>query len=69
MLNITFGAVAAGAASRYGFGSTKMMQVLAAPAPQHWLYRALKKVGLAYDPKMKFYNVFNNLRVKGTVSL
>jgi hypothetical protein len=34
MLNIMFGA---GAASRYGSGSTKMMQLLAAPAPHHCL--------------------------------
>jgi hypothetical protein len=40
MLNITFGAgtigTRAGAASRYSSGSTKMMRLLAAPAPQHW---------------------------------
>jgi hypothetical protein len=35
MLNLTFGAVSAGAASVYGSGSTKMMRLLAAPAPQH----------------------------------
>jgi hypothetical protein len=37
MLNITFGAfvAGAGAASRYGSGFTKMMRLLAAPAPQH----------------------------------
>jgi hypothetical protein len=31
------GAVVAGAASRYGSGSDQKMQLLAAPAPQHWL--------------------------------
>jgi hypothetical protein len=31
------GAVGAGAASRYGFGSDQKMRLLAAPAPQHWL--------------------------------
>jgi hypothetical protein len=36
MLNITVGAVVAGAASRYESGSTKMMRLLAAPAPQNW---------------------------------
>jgi hypothetical protein len=43
MLNITFRA-GAGAASRYGsgFGSAKMMWLLAAPAPQHW-FLLLKK--------------------------
>jgi hypothetical protein len=41
MLNITFGAVGAGTGagdgdgSRYGSGSTKMMRLLGAPAPQH----------------------------------
>jgi hypothetical protein len=40
MLNITFtaGAVEAGAALRYGSGSTKMMLQLAAPASQHGLF-------------------------------
>jgi hypothetical protein len=28
--------VEAGAASRYGSGSDQKMQLLAAPAPQHW---------------------------------
>jgi hypothetical protein len=32
MLNITFGAIGAGAATRYESGSTKMMRLLAAPA-------------------------------------
>jgi hypothetical protein len=38
MLKVTFGAVGAraGAASRYGSGSTKMMRLLAAPALKHW---------------------------------
>jgi hypothetical protein len=44
MMNITFGAVGAGAGtgatSRYGSGSTKMMRLLAAPAPQHCFYYA-----------------------------
>jgi hypothetical protein len=37
MFSIGFvaGAVGAGAASWFGSGSTKMMQLLAAPAPQH----------------------------------
>jgi hypothetical protein len=35
MLNITFGAVGAGAELRYGSVSTKKMKLLAAPAPQH----------------------------------
>jgi hypothetical protein len=30
------GAVGAGAASRYGSGSDQKMQLLAAPALQHW---------------------------------
>jgi hypothetical protein len=33
--NLNFGDGAAGAASHYGSGSTKMMRLLAAPAPQH----------------------------------
>jgi hypothetical protein len=37
MLNIKFGTGAVGAGSRYGSGSTKMMRLLAAPAPQHCL--------------------------------
>jgi hypothetical protein len=28
----------AGAASRYGSGSDQMMRLLAAPAPQNWIY-------------------------------
>jgi hypothetical protein len=39
MLNISFGAeaVVAEAASRYGSGSTKMMQILADPALKYYL--------------------------------
>jgi hypothetical protein len=42
MLNITFGAVGAGAALRYGSYSTKMMRLRlhqndAALTPQHWM--------------------------------
>jgi hypothetical protein len=29
--------VGAGAAMRYGSGSDQMMQLLASPAPQHWI--------------------------------
>jgi hypothetical protein len=36
MLNFSFGAVGAGAASRYGSGSKKMMRLLAASDLQHW---------------------------------
>jgi hypothetical protein len=40
MLNIPFGAVGAGtgagAVSRYGCGSTKLIRLHAAAAPQHW---------------------------------
>jgi hypothetical protein len=36
MLSIRFGAVGAGATSRCSSGSNKMMQLLAAPALQHW---------------------------------
>jgi hypothetical protein len=36
MFDTIVGAVAVGAASRYGSGSDQMMRLLAAPAPQHW---------------------------------
>jgi hypothetical protein len=32
----------AGAASNYGSSSTKMMQLLLAPAPQHWYLQMMK---------------------------
>jgi hypothetical protein len=35
MYSIRFGAVSAGAASSYGYGSTKMMELLAILARQH----------------------------------
>jgi hypothetical protein len=38
-LTMIYTIVRAGAASRYGSGSDQMMRLLAAPAPQHCLYR------------------------------
>jgi hypothetical protein len=37
------GAVRAEAASHGGSGSNKMMQLLVAPAPQHWLFKCFEK--------------------------
>jgi hypothetical protein len=55
MLNITLrtGAVGAGATSRYGYGSTKMMRLLAAPtsALQHWLI--FNNIGRAHRHDIK----------------
>jgi outer membrane protein assembly factor BamB len=36
--NVGAGSVGAGAASCYGSGSGQMMRLLAAPAPQHWVF-------------------------------
>jgi hypothetical protein len=40
-LTMFYSIVGAGASSRYGSGSDQKMRLLAAPAPQHWSFRAL----------------------------
>jgi hypothetical protein len=54
MLNIRFGAGAAGAASRCGSGFTKMRGLLAAPVPQHCSLYSKEKIDPP-EPQQNFY--------------
>jgi hypothetical protein len=75
MLNITFGAVGAGAGARAGAGaalrycsgssSTKMMRLLAAPVPQHWF--TVIYISLQLPPKFCFRRYFHYVKT-GTLN-
>jgi hypothetical protein len=74
MLNITFGA--AGAASHYDSGSTKLMRLLTAPAPQHWFLETANEInkkhyviGIFLDLKKAFDVVLKKLEKMGIVGL